>query len=140
MSLMNDYEESISEISVAMETNLSIMDVVIRYVENFTGSIQSLFHQLSKISYELPNRRDKKSIFERKKIFKKEHTIDFCRFEPNFISSWNNLASVFILKQPGLLDFTERLKNKFVVKLKNIRKIYDEGYNEFNNNIKSSKK
>lgn len=128
---MNEYSESIASITSAMESELSLLDLVIRHVESFSGSISALLQQLSRIPYDLPNRRDRRTIFGVKSIFRRDRSIDFSGFEPNFVSCWSDLSSSFLLQQPGLLELNDSLRSVFSARLRTVRDSYGRAHSDF---------
>ena len=129
MANVLSYSESFQIIHRAKETNSAIMNTVIKKLDHFHGNINKLLDALSKVELELPIKRDRKPMFDKKGVFKKDK--DFLKIkdlEPNFSIILKSLNEI-LTNPSGLMDFNEKIMDVFIAKFKNIKEVYENKMN-----------
>ncbi|KAH0793164.1 hypothetical protein GPJ56_002873 [Histomonas meleagridis] len=119
------YEESFVILKKATEINIALMDAVVKKLDAFHGNINHMLDSLSKKKLEIPVKRDRKPLFDRKFQFKKDKDlIKMKDIEPNLSKAWNILCNQIICQQASLRALNDALKKPLINQFLNLSRIY----------------
>ena len=122
MSTPLSYNETYKEIKEACDVNKLFLDVTIKQCQAFIQSNQNFLKTLSKISFELT---DKRSSGIRKLSSSIKGPSEFKNSENNFKNLWNTVTEKVFNHPPGLATEVSLLQVHFIEKLIEIKKNYE---------------
>lgn len=123
--VISSYRRAIQIFGRNTTNTVEVIDLILVKTNELVSSVDKFLITLSKTPFQIPDKRQKKSIFQKLK-----GQIEFPDTETKFNEFWNQFAQEYLNCPPGLADYSEKIKTLFINELTNIKNNYLQSYRD----------